>query len=78
MDHKLYLNGQYLKTVKFPGFPPGVHWMFDIGECEAKYVRSYCYEKDCITIFFHGVGVRGIEGYYGIIDKKTEKKIRRL
>ncbi len=78
MDHKLYLNGQYLKTVKFSGFPPEVHWMFDVGECETRYVRSYCCEKDFITILFHEVEIRGMEGYYGIIDKKTEKKIRRL
>ncbi len=76
MKHKLYLNGQYLKTVELAGFPSSFHWMFDLGEYETRCVRNYCCEKDFFTILFHADGVRGIEGYYGTVNKKTEKKIR--
>ena len=77
MKHKLYLNGQYLKTVELvAGFPSDFHWMFDLGGHQTRYVRSYCCEEDFIIIRFHEEGDGGLEGYYGIIDKKTEKKIR--
>ena len=77
MDHKLYLNGQYLKTVDFWGFPPDVHWMFDLTK-GTKFVRKYDWAKDHLIIHFREEGDHGLEGYYGTIDKKTEKKIRRL
>ena len=32
--------------------------------------------KKIFIVLFHADGVRGIEGYYGTVDKKTEKKIR--
>ncbi len=77
MQHKLYLNGQYLKTVDFKGFPPDINWMFDLTK-GTKYVRNYDWGEDLLIILFHGDGDHGLEGYYGTIDKKTEKKIRRL
>ncbi len=78
MEHKLYLNGQYLKTVDFPGFPPDVRQMFDLVESQKKWVRDYCWGEDLLIICFRRDGGRGLEGYWGYVDNKTEKRIRRL
>lgn len=75
MEHKLYLNGQYLKTVDFPGFPPDVHWLFDLGGYSS--LGSFG-EAGGVMILFYVEEEPGLEGYYGTVDKETEKKIRGL
>ncbi len=77
MEHKLYLNGQYLKTVKFPGFPLGVYWLFYLGNYRMRCVIDYDREGGCLKILFYKEGDRELEGYYGIVSKEIEKKIRK-
>ncbi len=64
MQHKLYLNGQYLKTVELAGFCSNFYRVFD---CEKVFITIF---------FFYEDGILGAGGYYGIVDKKTEKRIR--
>ena len=77
MEHELYLNGQYLKTVEFPGFPLDVHWLFYLGDYRMRCVINYGQKGDYLKILFYREGDRELEGYYGTVSKEIEKKIRR-
>ena len=79
MQYKLYLNGQYLKTVDFKGFPPDITWMFYIGKLNQRcIIRCDNWAEELVKIIFRGGALQGMGRYYGTVDKKTEKKIRRL
>ena len=77
MEHKLYLNGQYLKTVEFSGFLSGVYWLFYLGDYRMRCVINYGQEGGYLKIHFLREGDRGLVGYYGTVSKEIEKKIRR-
>ena len=75
MEHKLYLNGRFLKTMEFPNDRSSVHCIFYTGDYKMRLVGDFSLEKDYIVVIFCRYSWSE-QGHYGTVDEKTEKKIR--